>query len=317
MTFGWIGFHAEGLGALRAVLARKVPIQAVVTLHPSVASSLSGAVDYRAVCGEYGVPLHFVRDINDDDSLTLLGELSLDVAFVIGWTQMIGRKALALARTGMIGAHASLLPRLRGRAPINWALIRGLQQTGNSLMWLAERPDRGDIIDQTVIPITPYDTCASLYDKVAESNTLMILGAIPALLKGDRPGRPQPSGDERDLPRRRPQDGLLEWSRSSREVYDFVRAVTKPYPGAFSWLDGRRYIVWQAALLPAACDGGSSPGEILGPVVSPRSEACGLAVACGSGAMVLLELEDEDGQVLAGSLLSDQAWTGKRWTDKA
>jgi methionyl-tRNA formyltransferase len=96
------------------------------------------------------------------------------MVFVIGWTQILRPETLKLATIGMIGAHASLLPHNRGRAPINWALIRGEKQTGNSLIWLAEDVDSGDIIDQTVIPISPYDTCASLYTRVGESNKEMI-----------------------------------------------------------------------------------------------------------------------------------------------
>ena len=313
LRIGWIGFHVEGLEPLRAVLEQGTPVAALLTLDPPMAARLSGAADYRPLCEQYGVPLHFVRNINDEQARALLRQLSLDVAFVIGWTQLVRREVLALARLGMIGAHASLLPRLRGRAPVNWALIRGLPETGNSLMWLHDEADRGDIIDQTVIPISPYDTCASIYDRVAESNTQMILRLIPRLLEGQRPGRPQPRCDEPDLPRRRPADGVIDWTRSSQEVYDFIRALTRPYPGAMSWLEYRQFRIWQAALLPGALAEGVAPGLVTGRVVSPRPDACGLAVACRHGSVLLLEVEDDVGRILTGPELSNQPWRGKRW----
>jgi methionyl-tRNA formyltransferase len=191
-------------------------------------------------------------------------------------------------------------------------LIRGVRETGNSLIWLAEQADRGAIIDQTVIPITGYDTCATLYAKVSESNRHMILKVLPRLLNGERPGRPQALDDEPDLPARRPDDGLVNWRQPNDRVYDFIRALTKPYPGARSWLDNRQYRVWQAGLLPSEI-GNERAGRILGPVFSPRREACGLVVACERGSIILLELEDDQGRILTGSDLSEQPWIGKVW----
>src|SRR5438093_8850662 len=317
MRFGWVGCHAEGLSALEALLAARTPITGAITLHAELAAQRSGAVDYAPVCARYGIPLARVGSINEPDGLAALRTLDADVVFVIGWSQILRPAALRLARTGMIGAHASLLPRLRGSAPINWALIRGERQTGNSLIWLAEDVDQGAIIDQTAFCITAYDTCASLYKRVAASNRDMLLGLVPRLLAGERPGRLQPAGDEPVLPRRRPADGRIDWGESSRAVYDLVRALTRPYPGAFSWLDGRRWTVLQAAPIPRANGTGhpGTPGAVLGPVVSPLEAACGQLVACGEGAVVLLELEADDGAVLRGPTLSEQPWTGKRWSN--
>ncbi|HEV8358140.1 MAG TPA: methionyl-tRNA formyltransferase [Gemmatimonadales bacterium] len=315
MRFAWVGFHAEGLSALEALLASGAPIQAVLTLEPELAAKRSGSVDYGLLCERYRVPLYHIANINEPRALQILCALGPDVVFVIGWHQIVRPTALRCARLGMVGAHAALLPHNRGSAPINWALIRGEKQTGNTLIWLAEDVDAGEIIDQTDFPITPYDTCATLYEQVAHSNREMLLRLVPRLLAGQRPGRPQPHTGEKVLPRRRPADGLVDWTRPSQAVYDFVRGLTRPYPGAFSWLDGRRWFAWQAALPPAAWPAAGQPGEILGPVVSPVPEACGRLVACGEGTVVLLELEAEDGTVLKGRTLAEQPWTGKRWSN--
>jgi methionyl-tRNA formyltransferase len=302
--------------ALESLPSNGHSVIAVISLRPQLAAKRSGAADYAELSRKINVPYYEVANINDVESVSLLRDLDLDLAFVIGWTQIVRAEALGAVKIGMIGAHASLLPLNRGRAPINWALIRGAKETGNSLIWLTEGVDRGEIIDQTAIPITPYDTCATLYDRVAESNREMILDVLPKLLGGKRPGRPQPETGEPDLPGRRPEDGLIDWSRRSLEVYNFIRALTMPYPGAFSWLNGKRYAIWQCALLPDAGGFDAKAGQVLGPVFSPADVACGQVVACGQGAVLLLQLEDDDGQILEGRDLSEQDWKGKSWGDE-
>jgi methionyl-tRNA formyltransferase len=317
MRLVWVGFHAEGIPALDALLAAGAPVLAVLTLRPDLRAKRSGGGDYGPVCARYAIPLHEIANINDPDAQALLAELAPDVVFVIGWHQIVKPATLRLARIGMIGAHASLLPHNRGSAPINWAILRGEPETGNSLIWLAEDVDAGDVIAQTPFPITPYDTCATLYARVAESNRDMLIAVLPRLLAGERPCQPQIPTSEPVLPRRRPADGNVDWACPNRVVYDFVRGLTRPYPGAFSRLEGRQWRIWQAALLPAPPPDTPPPppGAVLGRVVSPVADACGQLVACGQGAVVLLEIEGEDGAVLRGRALSEQHWTGKRWTD--
>lgn len=353
MRIGWVGFHVEGIPALRGLLERGVAIEAVLTLQPEQAAKRSGVADYASLCAEFAVPRHEIKNINDDEAIRILRHYTLDVVFVIGWSQIVRSEALGTARAGMIGAHASLLPLNRGRAPINWALIKGATETGNSLIWLAENVDEGDIIAQTKFPITLYDTCATLYEKVAASNREMILDVLPQLIAGKRPGRPQALSDEPLLPGRKPEDGRIDWAASGLEVYNFVRALARPYPGAFGSLDGKRWIVRECALLPtsaffyAACH-----GQIVGAIRSPIERACGQIVTCGTSAgssekpgsswneardektrgrtvkstaassggnfhnaIVLLELESEDGEVLKGSELSEQGWEGKIWSN--
>lgn len=311
----WIGFHAEGVPALEALLAADAPIGAVLTLAPEKAAKRSGVADYAPVCRRFNVPLHHIADVNGPDAVRLLTELAPDVVFVIGWHQIVKPDVLALAKTGMIGAHASLLPRNRGSAPINWAIINGEKETGNTLIWLAPDVDAGEIIDQQPFDITPYDTCATLYDKVAWSNRDMLLALLPKLLAGERPGTPQILDGTPVLARRRPADGLMNWHNSARVLYDFVRALTRPYPGAYSALDGTVFKVWSTALPPVIDTSRAAPGTVLGCVVSTVPDACGQAVATGRGTLILLELETPDGSILKGPALCEQPWAGKVWTD--
>jgi len=316
MRIAWIGAHVEGIPALRALIERQIPLVGVITLAKEALAGRSGAVDYAGVLSDARVPLYRVENVNEPGSIALLRDLSIDVAFVIGWSQILKPETLATARMGMIGAHASLLPRDRGSAPINWALIRGEARTGNSLIWLSPSVDAGDLIDQVAFPITPYDTCATLYEQVALANREMILRVLPKLLAGERPGAPQGAVDEPPLPRRRPADGRIDWEQEARKLYDFVRALARPYPGAFSCLDGSRWTIRSCALLPGTGDrADAAPGQVLGPVISPVADACGQVVACGRGTLLLLELESDAGEILRGRELCEQSWSGKVWSD--
>lgn len=349
MRIGWVGFHVEGVPALRALLEGGVAVEAVLSLKPEEAAKRSGAADYRRLCGHYVVPLYEIKNINDEGAVRLLDELALDLVFVIGWSQIVKAEALGTARVGMIGAHASLLPQGRGRAPVNWALINGEAETGNTLIWLAEGVDEGDIIAQRRFEVTPFDDCATVYGKVAESNREMILEVLPSILAGERVGQPQPRADGPLRPGRKPADGLIDWTRAGREVYDFVRALARPYPGAFGWLDGERWTVRECALLPGSHFEDARSGQVVGAMVSPAAGGCGQVVACGAspaqggarravtwgegrraaappgadkegdepqrGAVVLLELESDDGFILRGRALAEQDWEGKVWGD--
>ncbi len=316
LRIGWIGFHQEGIPALLGLKQAGIRLEAIITLDSNELAKRSAAVSYADVLADWDTPVYRVRSINDNSSIELLQSLNLDLLFVIGWSQILGSAALSASRLGAIGAHASMLPHNRGSAPINWALIHGESSSGNSLIWLTEEVDEGGIIDQTEFPITPYDTCETLYEKVALSNHLMIQTLLPKLFAGERPNCKQPKTDQPVLPRRRPSDGLLNWNQPANEIYNFVRALTRPYPGAFSFLDGVCWKIQSCVLLPDVVRPNSAPGTILGSARSPVEDACGLFVSGGTGSVIILEIESSDGAVLKGRSLSDQPWTGKVWTNE-
>ena len=135
MRFGWVGCHAEGRPALEALLDAAAPITGIVTLRPELAARRSGAVDYAPLAARHHVPLYRVGNINEPDGHEALRALDADIVFVIGWSQILHAPTLRLARSGMIGAHASLLPHNRGSAPVNWAIMRGV----NALLILRRR----------------------------------------------------------------------------------------------------------------------------------------------------------------------------------
>lgn len=311
LRIGWMSHHVEGVAPLQALLRAGYPIAAIVTLEPDLLAKRSGAAEFDAIAAEFGVPLHRIRNVNAPASLAVLKELALDALFVIGWSQILRADALGLVRIGCFGAHASMLPAYRGSAPVNWALIRGETRTGNSLMLLSEAVDGGAIIAQRPIAITPFDNVDTLYARVAETNTAMLLDLAEKLCAGVplSPAVQDPFDEASLLPRRRPEHGLVNWDQPATAVYNFIRAVTQPYPGAFSTLGAMRYLIWRSALLPVT-GALAAPGTILGPVVSDSADACGIAVACADGGVVLLEIEADSAAPLAGPALASHGLQG-------
>ena len=316
VRIGWIGVHAEGIPALEAVCAADYEVVGLMTLRQDKAERRCGSADYDTLCERFEIPLYEVDNCNDPSSVAILTSWNCDLLVVLGWGQILGSEALRQAKIGTVGAHASLLPHNRGSAPVNWAIINGEQETGNSLIWLVEGVDSGDLIDQRAFSITDYDTCTTIYDRVAESNGDMLIQLLQQLEAGERPGTVQLETGEPILPRRRPKDGIVNWNNTSEEIYNLVRALARPYPGAFAYLNGEAYRIWNAALLPLSRPL-AAPGTVLGPVKSPEDHACGILVATANGAILLIDVEDASGRVLQGRELSEQSWTGQRLSNAA
>lgn len=311
LSIGWVGFHREGVEAFRAVAREGFDLRFLVTLDSASLAKRSDARDYGPLAAEHGVPVHRTASINAPETVAFVHNNAPDMLVVLGWSQILSEQVLACARLGTIGAHASLLPHNRGSAPVNWAIIKGEREGGNTLMWLSRELDGGNIVAQQGFPISPYDTCKSVYDKVARTNRTLLLRALRQLDRGIVPSRPQPPSTEPLLPRRRPRDGLIDWGGHAAGVYDFVRALTRPYPGAFSSIGGQTVTLWRAALPDFLQGELGRPGQVLGPVRSPSPAACGVAVACGRGALIVLEAELPNGRVLKGPRLSEVDWTGE------
>ena len=304
IRIAWIGFHEEGLKAFRSVLNRGYTVCGFITLDEAAfAKRSAGSREYEDICKAHSVPYYTVDTIKGEEAYRIVKDLAPDLLVVLGWSEILPERLLLIPRTGTIGTHAALLPHNRGSAPINWALIHGEKETGNTMMWLTPQVDAGSIIDQTAFEITPYDTCGTLYDKVADTNAEMLLKLLENLEKGIRPENViKNETDEPILPRRRPKDGLIGWDQPGSAVYDFIRALTDPYPGAFTYLDGKKWLIWKASLLPVSPD--AAPGTILGCAYGFSDNSCGYAVATADQALLVTEMEAEDGTRYAGPELN-------------
>jgi methionyl-tRNA formyltransferase len=175
-----------------------------------------------------------------------LDNMRPDLLCAFGWYYMIPKRVRDAAPKGCVGIHASLLPKYRGGAPIPWAIINGETETGVSLFYLDEGVDTGDIIGQEKIPIGENDTCGTVYGKAMVSSIRLLREYFPRLAVGGAPRVPQEEGLATYYPQRSPRDGLIDWSRSAKEIRDFIRAQTRPYPGAFTYVSGKKVIIWDA-----------------------------------------------------------------------
>jgi methionyl-tRNA formyltransferase len=259
----FVGAVHEARAALTALLdSPLVRLAAVITPPDEDLGRLSGAAGLAGPARAAGVPLLRESDLNTPATVARVRALDPDLLVVVGWTRLLGPELLSVPRHGCVGFHASLLPRHRGRAPVNWAILRGESATGNTMMMLDPGADTGDIVDQRTVTIGPDDTCGTVYDRVALAGAEMLLTQLPALLTGTAPRRPQNPGEGDVLPRRTPGMGVLDWDRPAPAVHDWVRALTTPYPGAFSTLDGERVMVWRTRP-PRGDEPCGPPGSVL------------------------------------------------------
>jgi methionyl-tRNA formyltransferase len=275
----------EAEPALRALLGSPCEISAVVNPPPSQAAQLCGFVDLAPLARQHGIPVLRTTDINEPTIVNRIRACEPDLLVVIGWSRLIGPELLSLPPRGCVGCHASLLPAHRGRAPVNWSIIRGETSTGNTLMLLAPGADTGDIVDQRAIPIGPEDTCATVYAKVGAVGADMLRAHLPALLAGTAPRRPQ-RGQGDVLPKRTPAMGITDWTRPARAIHDWIRGQTRPYPGAFTLLYGEQFMLWRSRW-PT---GGDRPAPLSPPGTVVQIAPDGMTVATGDGSLTVTEI---------------------------
>jgi len=196
---------------------------------------------------------------------------------------MIAEEILSVPRLGAFNMHGSLLPKYRGRAPINWAILNGEKQTGMTLHHMVKKADAGDIVDQEAVPIGNEDTAQDVFGKAVKAARLVLERQLDALTAGTAPRHVQDESQATTFGGRKPEDGRIDWTASADSIYNLVRAVTQPYPGAFTEVDGKKMLVWWAK--PAGPAKGT-PGEVLS--LDP------LLVATGKGSLELINMEWEE-----------------------
>ena len=293
----FVGVHFEALAPLRYLFDLRARVLGLVTLAPEATAGVSGAVDLAPDATSAGVPVLFVRKVNEPSCVEWIRALAPDLLLVIGWTQLLREELLSIPKIACLGFHASLLPRYRGRAPINWALINGERETGNTMMVLEPGADEGDIVAPRRIPITDEDDCRTLYEKVGESEVDMLAEVLARIRQGMLPRRKQDSTVATVMPKRRPEDGAIDWSLPAGRLFNWVRALTHPYPGAFCRLGNRRLWVWKVERCagPRATELRVSPGS-----VAQDGKGWPLA-ATGDGWLRLLRVQLEGEREMSGA----------------
>jgi methionyl-tRNA formyltransferase len=229
-----------------------------------------------------------------------LAALAPDFLFSFYYRRMLSPAVLATARRGAYNMHGSLLPRYRGRAPVNWAVLHGERETGATLHEMVARPDAGRIVDQEAVAIGENDIAVEVFTRVSAAAETVLARALPALIDGTARAREQDLARGTYFGGRRPEDGRVDWARPARAVHDLVRAVAPPYPGALTTWEGR-----PARILRTWW--GELPGGLPAPRAAGDVAAVGdrVFVACGDGRWLeVLEAELDAGPVLRGAALA-------------
>lgn len=250
------------------------------------------------------MPTFTPDDINALEWREYIRSLNPDILFSFYFRQMVGPAILGIPRLGCLNLHGSLLPRYRGRVPVNWAILNGETETGVTLHYMVEKPDAGDIVAQRRVPIAFEDTALTLYRKLVPTARELFAEALPLLREGRAPRIPQDLSRGSYFGGRRPEDGRIDWSWPAMRIYNLVRAVTHPYPGAFTSLGGQKLFVWQCR--PAEEAAAGRPGEIV--AASPAEGAC--LVQTGDGLLRLQRVQVDGAEEQAGSLLPVGATLG-------
>lgn len=226
---------------------------------------------------------------------------SVDLMFVVSWRYMIPATVYRRPRLGTFVFHDSLLPQYRGFAPTVWAIINGETHTGVTLFEIADEVDAGDIVDQQRIPIGMDDSIAVVMERVTQAYLDMLERNLDKLMDRSAPRYPQDHSRATYTCKRTPDDNRIDWTASSRSIYNLIRAVSAPYPGAYTHLSGQRIRVWAARELANAHQ---HVGRIVGRVVERRPGE-GSVVLTGDGALLLTQVQLEGGDIVSAAEVLD------------
>jgi methionyl-tRNA formyltransferase len=274
--------------ALRTLARSGHPPLLLLTLPPEKSARHSDYVDLHPLAASLGVDVLDVTDVNRPEVLERLKSLDLDVAMVIGWSRICGPEFVAIPRLGTLGFHPTLLPVMRGRAALAWTILLDVRETGSTLFWIDEGVDSGAIAAQQAIALEGSESLGQLMALQLDALEGMLTGLVEQLSRGERPAREQDQARATYLALRRPEDGEIDWMKPASEIERLIRAVSRPYPGAFTFLAGKKLIIWSARLASHP-DWIALPGQLF------TFDGDSPVVRCGDGAdLVLSEFELEE-----------------------
>jgi methionyl-tRNA formyltransferase len=253
-------YHNVGVRCLSVLLAQGVDVKLVVT-HEDSASETIWFSSVKSLAQEHGIPVVTPADPHDDATMALLKAAQPDFLFSFYYRNMLKPAILEIPRRGGFNMHGSLLPKYRGRVPINWAVIHGESEAGATLHEMVEKPDAGRIVDQMAVPILPDDTAQEVFGKVLVAAEIVLHRALPALIAGKAKLTPMDLKKGSYFGGRKAEDGRIDWHQSAAKIHNLVRAVTQPYPGAFTDFAEGRLVIWRT--LPLSAHGTGAPALLV------------------------------------------------------
>lgn len=288
-----LAYHNIGCAGIEALQKHGIEIQAVMT-HPDDPGENTWFRSVAEMAATHSIPVFAPDDLNHPLWVKRIRDLAPDLIFSFYYRNLVGREILEIPERGCLNLHGSLLPKYRGRAPLNWVLVNGEAESGVTLHYMTPRADAGDIVAQESFPITENDTAHSLHLKAVEKARVLLDDTLPKLIEGRAPRRRQDASQSSYFGARTAKDGEIDWKGKNRSVRNLVRAVAKPYPGAFSHVGERKVFVWEAS--ESQGDPSAPAGSILS--LDP------LEIACGEGGLVVDFGQTENGIYCRGAQLA-------------
>ncbi|WP_158783777.1 bifunctional UDP-4-amino-4-deoxy-L-arabinose formyltransferase/UDP-glucuronic acid oxidase ArnA [Pantoea sp. BAV 3049] len=286
-------YHDMGCIGINALVQAGYEIEAIFT-HADSATENHFFGSVARTAAEQGIPVFAPEDVNHPLWVDRIKAMAPDVIFSFYYRNLLGEEILSSAKIGAFNLHGSLLPKYRGRAPLNWVLVNGETETGVTLHRMTARADAGEIMAQEKVTIAPEDNALTLHRKLNATAEHLLNDCLPSLKAGTATGRAQDDSQATYVGRRKPEDGRIDWSQPAAAVNNLVRAVTDPWPGAFGYVGSAKFIIWKGKVRqdqPAA-----KAGTVLS--VSP------LIIACGQGALEVMTGQSENGVYMQGSQLA-------------
>ena len=274
-------YHNVGCRCLSVLLAHGVDVRLVLT-HKDNPKENIWFDSVRELAELHGIPVMTPDNPNVPEVVERIRELQPDFFFSFYYREMLKCELLDIPKAGALNMHGSLLPKYRGRVPVNWAIIHGERKTGATLHYMTEKPDNGDIVAQQAVPILPNDTAFEVFNKVTMAAEMALDGVLPALLAGNATRKKQDLSKGGYFGGRRPEDGVIDWSQSAQQIHNLVRAVAPPYPGATARLFGKPMRILQT--LVTRCTANGKPPSFY------VKEGSAYAI-CGSGVLRLVRFE--------------------------
>ncbi|CAN5334685.1 formyltransferase [soil metagenome] len=240
-------YHNVGVRCLKVLLARGIDVALVVTHRDNPAETI-WFDSVAALCLEAGITCITPDDPSAQGVFAKVETAQPDFIFSFYYRHMLPAGLLALAKHGAYNMHGSLLPKYRGRVPVNWAVLHGETETGATLHEMAIKPDAGAILAQTAVPILPDDTAYEVFGKLTVAAEQTLWQVLPAMIRGDAPRLANDISKGSYFSGRKPEDGRIDWSQPAQTVYNLHRAVAPPYPGAWTVVGGKTFVIGKARL---------------------------------------------------------------------
>jgi methionyl-tRNA formyltransferase len=288
-----------GVTAIETLLDLGVQVAGIVT-HEDNPAEIRWFRSVGELARKHGIPAITPESPDSPEMPAWVKGKKPEIIFSFYYRSMIPMEILKLAPRGAYNLHGSLLPKFRGRACVNWAVIEGAAETGVTLHEMTDKPDAGDILGQEAVAIGENDTARDVFDKLVPAARKLLQRVVPLIIEGRETKTPQDEKEATYFGKRAPEDGLIDWNWPARRIHNLIRGVARPYPGAFTFLGGRKLFVHKGYVL--------DPQEVAGRLAHANEKpagqlldpwAKGVPVVTGDGFYLMQEVQFEGGTALA------------------